>query len=324
MKRDELTIRIKEFAKELGFLSCGIARAEYMEEESRRLEAWLQQGYQGQMDYMARHFDIRVDPTKLVPGAKSVISLSYNYYTDEKQQDSLAPQISKYAYGRDYHKVIKSKLKLLIHYIREVAGDVQGRVFVDSAPVLERDWARRSGVGWVGKHTLLLSPKVGSYFFLAECIIDLELAYDAPIKDHCGRCTRCIDACPTDAISSEGYLLDASRCISYLTIELRDEIPSEFQSKMENWMFGCDICQDVCPWNRFASPHTEADFHPKENLLSMSRTDWMDITEDHFEQLFTGSAVRRTGYEGLKRNIAFLNQKDPETSIIDSDMLDQS
>ena len=287
-------------------MHMGVARAEQMDEEARRLEVWLNQGKHGKMGYMANHFDKRTDPRKLVDGAKSVISLTYNYHSEAVQSDADAPKISQYAYGRDYHWVIKDKLKSLLAYIREEVGEVNGRCFVDSAPVLERDWARRSGVGWVGKHTLLLHPKVGSYFFLAELIIDLELATDDPIRDYCGTCTRCIDACPTEAISPQGYVMDGSKCISYLTIELKDAIPDEFKGKMEGWVFGCDICQQVCPWNRFATQHTEPKFEPHADLLDMSKQDWEEITEEVFRKVFKKSAVKRTKYAGLKRNLRFL------------------
>lgn len=300
---------IREEAQRLGFSFVGFAKAEQMDEEARRLEAWLYQGMHGQMQYMENHFEKRVDPTKLVPGAKSVICLMYNYFTDQEQSDPEAPKISKYAYGKDYHFVIKDKLKALLHFIQENIGEVGGRCFVDSAPVLERDWAKRTGIGWIGKNTLLINPKAGSYYFLAELILDLELEYDHPMKDYCGTCTRCIEACPTDAISPQGYLVDGSKCISYLTIELRDAIPNEFQDKMENWMFGCDICQEVCPWNRFAKPHSEPAFEPHPDLLDMSKEDWEEITEDIFREIFKYSAVKRTKYEGLKRNIAFLKKK---------------
>lgn len=297
---------IENKALELGFMHMGVARAEQMDEEARRLEGWLNQGKHGKMGYMANHFDKRTDPRKLVDGAKSVISLTYNYHSEAVQSDADAPKISQYAYGRDYHWVIKDKLKSLLAYIREEVGEVNGRCFVDSAPVLERDWARRSGVGWVGKHTLLLHPKAGSYFFLAELIIDLELATDDPIRDYCGTCTRCIDACPTEAISPQGYVMDGSKCISYLTIELKDAIPDEFKGKMEGWVFGCDICQQVCPWNRFATQHTEPKFEPHADLLDMSKQDWEEITEEVFRKVFKKSAVKRTKYAGLKRNLRFL------------------
>ena len=304
---------IKEKAIELGFFLCGISKAEFMEEEAKNLENWLNQNHHGEMSYMANHFDKRVDPTLLVPGAKSVISLAYNYYSEEKQKDTEAPKISLYAYGKDYHKVVKKKLLYLFEWIKSTFGDVDGRVFVDSAPVLERDWAKRSGIGWVGKNTLLINPKKGSYFFLAEIIIDLDLHYDDPITDYCGTCTRCIDACPTEAISPHGYFMDGSKCISYLTIELKDAIPTEFSDKMANYMFGCDICQQVCPWNRFSTPHNEEAFIPKDELLSMTKSDWHELTMPVFDALFEGSAVKRTKYQGLKRNIDFLkiNSKAP-------------
>ncbi|MCP3932372.1 MAG: tRNA epoxyqueuosine(34) reductase QueG [Bacteroidetes bacterium] len=297
---------IKDEAFCLGFSFAGVSKAAFMEEEARRLEAWLHQGKHGNMGYMGNHFDKRVDPSKLVPGAKSVLSLLFNYYTDKGQEDSEAPKISKYAYGKDYHFVLKEKLKALLRFIREKIGEVEGRCFVDSAPVLERDWAKRSGLGWIGKNTLLIHPKAGSYFFLAELIIDLELETDVPIRDHCGSCTRCIDACPTDAISPKGYILDGSKCISYLTIELKENIPEEFRGKMKNWMFGCDICQKVCPWNRFSKPHTEPTFEPHPELLQLGKSDWLELTEDVFKDIFRKSAVKRTKYKGLMRNIEFL------------------
>jgi epoxyqueuosine reductase len=301
------THQIREEAQRLGFGLVGFAKAERLDEEAQKLENWLNQGYQGQMGYLENHFELRIDPRKLVPGAKSVISLAYNYYNPEKQEDPEAPKISMYAYGTDYHFVVKDKLKSLLAFIRENIAEADGRCFVDSAPVLERDWALRSGLGWIGRHTLLINPKQGSYFFLAEIILDLELEYDSPIRDHCGTCRRCIDACPTEAISPQGYLLDASKCISYLTIELKDAIPTEFQGKMDNWMFGCDICQDVCPWNRFSKRHEEPAFEPHPDLLGMKKSDWEEITEEVFGWVFQKSAVKRTKLEGLKRNIAFLD-----------------
>ena len=297
---------IREEAYRLGFSFIGFAKAEQMEEEARRLETWLNQGNHGKMAYMANHFDKRIDPRKLVEGAKSVITLLYNYHTTKEQVDKSAPKISKYAYGKDYHFIIKDKLKSLLQLIQENVGQVSGRCFVDSAPLLERDWARRSGTGWVGKNTMLIHPRQGSYFFLAELILDLELVYDGPIKDYCGRCRRCIDACPTEAISPEGYVLDGSKCISYFTIELKEAIPEEYKGKFENWMFGCDICQEVCPWNRFSKTHQEPDFEPHPDLLKMSKNDWEEITEEVFRELFRKSAVKRTKFKGLKRNIDFL------------------
>ena len=297
---------IKEEAYRMGFEFVGVSKAELMEPEAKRLEEWLNAGFHGQMSYMENHFDKRVDPTKLVPGAKSVISLMYNYYPEKSQEDKDAPKLAKYAFGKDYHHVIKDKLKDLVSYIQEEIGEIDGRIFVDSAPVMERDWAKRSGIGWVGKNTLLINPKRGSYFFLAEIISDLELDFDGAIKDYCGTCTKCIEACPTDAIPEEGYVLDGSKCISYFTIELKEELPKEMKGKFENWMFGCDICQDVCPWNRFSKPHNEADFEPHPELLGMTKKDWEEITEDVFKKVFQKSAVKRTKFAGLKRNIGFL------------------
>ncbi len=299
---------IKSLAYDLGFSFVGIAKAEFMEEEAFRLENWLKEGRQGKMHYLENHFDKRVNPSLLVPGAKSVITLLYNYHNPEKQKDETAPKISQYAYGKDYHHILKAKLRLLLEHIQQQIGQtVAGRAFVDSAPVLERDWAKRSGTGWVGKNTLLIHPKAGSYFFLTELIIDLELDYDGPIKDYCGTCTKCIDACPTEAIDAEGYVMDGSKCISYLTIELKEALPSEFQGKMDNWMFGCDICQEVCPWNRFSKRHQEPDFEPHPDLLEMSKSEWLEITEETFRKIFKKSAVKRTKFSGLQRNIAFLD-----------------
>ena len=302
------TSLLKEEASRLGFFFVGISKAERMDAEAERLEEWLHRGYHGKMQYMENHFEKRVDPTKLVPGAKSVVSLAYNYFPKETQKDPETPKLARYAYGEDYHFVIKRKLKDLLKFLQAEIGEVNGRVFVDSAPVLERDWAKRSGLGWVGKNTLLIHPKAGSYFFLAELIIDLDLDPDGPMKDYCGTCTRCIDACPTDAIPKGGYILDGSKCISYLTIELREAIDEKFGSQMENWMFGCDICQEVCPWNRFSTPHEEPAFDPHPDLLKMSGADWQELTEETFREVFRRSAVKRTKYEGLKRNIAFLKK----------------
>ncbi len=310
LKKQAYSDMIKTEAKNLGFMFCGIAKAEFLEQEAPRLEDWLKKGMHGEMQYMENHFDKRLDPRLLVDGAKSVISLGLNYYTNSDQQDPLAPKISRYAYGIDYHQVIKDKLKHLLNTINEKIGEVGGRAFVDSAPVLDRAWAKKAGMGWIGKNGNLINKKAGSFFFLAELIIDLELEYDIePTADHCGSCTRCIDACPTDAIVGP-YIVDGSRCISYLTIELKNEIPAEFKGKMDNWMFGCDICQDVCPWNKFSVLHNEPSFTPHTELLGMKQTDWEDITHETFQKVFKNSAVKRTKFDGLKRNIEFLRSVD--------------
>jgi epoxyqueuosine reductase len=295
---------IKTEAKRLGFLSCGISRAQFLEEEAPRLEKWLKNNSHGEMQYMENHFDKRLDPTKLVEGSKSVVSLLLNYFPDETQAQNTF-KLSKYAYGTDYHFIIKDKLKSLLNYIQDEIGEVHGRAFVDSAPVLDKAWAAKSGLGWIGKHSNLLTQQVGSFYFIAELIIDLELDYDTPTTDHCGTCTACIDACPTQAIT-EPYVVDGSKCISYFTIELKENIPSEFKGKMDDWIFGCDVCQDVCPWNKFSKSHSEPLFNPHPDLLSMTKTDWEEITEDTFRKVFQKSAVKRTKYSGLKRNINFL------------------
>ena len=297
---------VKSIATKLGFQFCGFSKAEFLEEEAARLEEWLKQNYHGQMGYMANHFDKRLDPTKLVEGAKSVVSLLYNYYPSEGLAHDGTYKIAKYAYGKDYHFVIKDKLKEFIAKIQEEIGEVGGRAFVDSAPVMERQWAAKSGVGWLGKNSLLLNKQRGSFFFLAELILDLELEADGPVKDYCGTCTKCIDACPTDAIVGN-QVVDASKCISYLTIELKEEIPAHFSDKMEDWMFGCDICQDVCPWNRFSTPHHESEFNPNPELKNLNKSDWEELTKEVFNEIFRKSAVKRTKYEGLKRNINFLS-----------------
>lgn len=304
------TQKIYQEAQRLGFSFIGFAKAEKMDEETRLLEEWLNKGRHGKMAYMANHFEKRTDPTKLVPGAKSVISLMYNYYTPEIQEDDEAPKIARYAYGKDYHFIVKDKLRTLFNFIEEEIGTVSGRYFVDSAPVLERDWARRSGIGWLGKNTMLIHPKAGSYFFLAELIIDLELAYTHPIKDYCGTCRRCIEACPTDAISDEGYWMDGSKCISYFTIELKEAIPEDYKGKFNNWMFGCDICQEVCPWNRFSKPHQEPGFEAHSDLLKMTKKEWENLSVETFQKVFQKSAVKRTKYSGLMRNITFLKDSD--------------
>lgn len=306
MNKYQLTTEIKREAKRLGFDSCGISKAGKLDAEAVMLEAWLNRNMHGKMAYMANYFDMRIDPRLLVDGAQSVISFSYNYYTDTKQVPD-APQLAMYAYGEDYHEVVKTKLEGLLSFIREKTGDVNGRCFVDSAPVLERAWAARSGLGWVGKNTNILTKQRGSFFFLAEIILDVELEYDSPVKDYCGSCTKCIDACPTEAIY-EPYKVDGSKCISYFTIELKDEVlPLEMKGKFENWMFGCDICQQVCPINSQASPHNEPQFEPLQELMSMSRKDWQSLTEETFRKLFRHSPVKRTKFKGLKRNIGFLN-----------------
>lgn len=304
--KSEYSAKIKSAAHALGFLSCGIAKADFLEEEAPRLEQWLRQSRHGSMGYMERHFDKRLDPRRLVPGAKSVVSLLLNYHTDKTQVDPKAPKISTYAYGTDYHFVLKEKLKKLMQLIHTEIGEVNGRVFVDSAPVMDKAWAAKSGLGWIGKNTNLISKKIGSFFFIAELIIDLELDYDSPTTDHCGSCTACIDACPTEALH-QPYQIDGSKCISYLTIELKDNIPTEFKGKMDNWAFGCDVCQTVCPWNRFASPHNEPAFEPHEDLLGLTNREWQEMTSEVFTTLFKNSAVKRTQFEGLKRNIKFLS-----------------
>lgn len=299
---------VKKLAADFGFQFCGISKAEFLEDEAPRLEEWLKRGYQGKMAYLDNHFDKRLDPTLLVPDAKSVVSLVYNYFPKETIGNKDNFKIAKYAYGEDYHFVIKDKLKQLIQLLQQQIGEINGRAFVDSAPVMERAWAQRSGVGWVGKNSLLLNRSAGSYFFLAELIVDIELEVDSPVKDYCGTCTACMDACPTDAIP-EPYVVDGSKCISYFTIELKDQIPESVKGKFENWMFGCDICQDVCPWNRFATPHNEPRFEPKPELSELNNQDWKELTEDVFQKLFRKSAVKRTGFSGLKRNIQFLSKK---------------
>lgn len=301
---------IKQKAKDLGFEYCGISKAEFLEEEAPRLESWLKNNRHGSMAWMENHFDKRLDPTKLVEGSKSVISMLLNYYP-EKEISNDSYKISKYAYGKDYHSVIKDKLKELVDHLRGEIGEINGRAFVDSAPVMDKVWAKKSGLGWVGKNTNLINTDTGSFFFIAELIVDLELEYDGPIKDYCGTCTRCMDACPTDALATP-YVIDGSRCISYLTIELKDQIPSEFKGKMENWIFGCDICQDVCPWNRFSRFQKEKSFEAKAELKEMKNSDWEEMTNEVFSVLFKDSAVKRTKFQGLKRNIEFLkNTKEP-------------
>ena len=295
---------IKKEAKRLGFLSCGVSKAEFLEDEAPRLENWLNKNMHGEMSYMANHFDKRLDPTLLVPDSKSVVSLLLNYFPEETQTNETY-KISKYAYGEDYHFVIKDKLKQLLNFIQNEIGEVHGRAFTDSAPVLDKAWAAKSGLGWIGKHSNLITKSSGSFYFIAELIIDLELDYDYAVTDHCGSCTACMDACPTQAIT-EPYVVDGSKCISYFTIELKNEIPSDMKGKFDDWMFGCDICQDVCPWNRFSKPHKEPLFNSSKELLTMSKKEWEEITEEVFQKTFEKSAVKRTKYSGLIRNINFL------------------
>lgn len=298
---------IKGIANELGFEACGVARARHLVEEEANLKNWLNLNYHGQMGYMANHFDKRLDPTKLVPGAKSVVSLLYNYYPKKDLADKGTYRIAKYTYGKDYHLVIRDKLKLLLERIREEIGEVEGRAFVDSAPVMERQWAQIAGLGWLGKNGLLLNKKMGSFFFIAELIIDLELVPDTPVTDHCGTCTRCIDACPTEAIVQPG-LVDGSKCISYFTIELKAENTIPTGHNMENWIFGCDICQDICPWNRHAKPHQEPEFNPSEDLMAMNDDSWEEMTEEVFGRMFGKSAIKRTKLKGLQRNVAYIKK----------------
>ena len=294
---------VKGLAYAAGFQFCGVSQAGFLAEEAPRLERWLAQGRHGKMGYMANHSDLRLDPRLLVPGARSVVSLLYNYAPPTTQTHPDAPKVSKYAYGTDYHFVIKAKLKALLESIRQAIGPVEGRVFVDSAPVLERAWAAKSGLGWVGKNANLITRQQGSFFFLAELILDLPLAPDGPIKDYCGRCTRCLDACPTGAIIAP-QVVDGSRCISYFTIELKEAIPAEWQGRMAGWAFGCDVCQDVCPWNRFSKPHTEAAFGPNPELLGMPPREWVEMTEETFQRVFQKSAVKRAGFLKLKASVA--------------------
>ncbi|MDP2159730.1 MAG: tRNA epoxyqueuosine(34) reductase QueG [Flavobacterium sp.] len=304
MNKNHPSSIIKQEALRLGFLSCGISKAGFLEEEAPRLENWLNKNMNGQMSYMENHFDKRLNPTLLIDGAKSVISLLLNYYPSEFQNED-SYKISKYAYGQDYHFVIKEKLKELLHFIQNEIGEVSGRAFVDSAPVLDKAWAAKSGLGWMGKNTNLITQKVGSFYFIAELIVDLDLEYDNPTTDHCGSCTACIDACPTEAIVAP-YVVDGSKCISYFTIELKENIPEEMKGKFDDWVFGCDVCQDVCPWNRFSKSHNEPLFQATPELLSFTKKDWEEITEDVFKEVFKNSAVKRTKLEGIKRNVRFI------------------
>jgi epoxyqueuosine reductase len=306
LRQQKYSQLIKAKAIELGFDACGISKADFLEEEAPRLEKWLNLNYQGKMAYMANHFDKRLDPRKLIDGAKSVITVILNYFPEQtlpEKDDSY--KISKYAYGTDYHFVLKDKLKDLMDYISEEIGEVNGRVFVDSAPVMDKVWAKKSGIGWVGKHTNLITREIGSFFFIGEIICDLELQADVGMKDYCGTCTRCVDACPTDAIT-EPYVVDGSKCISYFTIELKEAIPEEVKGKFENWIFGCDICQDVCPWNRFSTPTLTPNFMQHADLQQFTKNDWEEISQEVFQEIFRRSAVKRTKLEGLKRNIEFV------------------
>lgn len=295
---------IKQTAKSLGFSFCGISKAEFLEDEAPRVEEWLKRSYQGKMSYLENYFDKRLDPTLLVPGAKSVVSLLYNYFPEEDLGKESDLKVAKYAYGEDYHFVVKDKLKEFMNAIHENIGEVHGRAFVDSAPVMERAWAKKSGLGWIGKNSLLLNREMGSFFFIAELIIDLELVSDGPLKDYCGTCTACMDACPTDAIP-EPYVVDGSKCISYFTIELKEEIPAEMSGKFGNWIFGCDICQDVCPWNSFAKPHSEKRFSPNE-MKDFSAREWKEMTDEVFGKVFKNSPLQRSKLSGLKRNVDFV------------------
>lgn len=306
LQQQEHAAFIKGVAKSMGFMGCGISKAGFLDEEAPRLEQWLREGRHGAMGYMENHFDMRLDPRVLVPGAQSVISLLYNYFPEETQREDTY-QIAKYAYGQDYHQVIKKKLRAFQEAISARLGHIEGRAFVDSAPVLEKAWAAKSGLGWVGKNTNLIRQKAGSFFFIAELIIDLELPQDPVATDHCGSCTACIDACPTQALSP--YEIDGSKCISYFTIELKDAIPNSVAGQFEDWAFGCDICQDVCPWNRFSTPHKEPLFNPHPSLLSHDKKQWEELTADVFGEIFRKSAVKRAKYDGFKRNISFVKTK---------------
>jgi epoxyqueuosine reductase len=302
---------IKNTALEVGFDYCGISKSDFLEEQAPRLENWLRKGMHGEMQYMTHYFDMRLDPRKLVEGSKSVISVLLNYYPEKTQEDDTAPKLSKYAYGKDYHFVIKDKLSQMVKLMQNEIGQFSARVFTDSAPIMDKVWAQKSGLGWIGKHSNLLNKKMGSFFFIGEIICDLELEPDGPVTDHCGTCTKCIDACPTDAITGS-YIVDGSKCISYATIELKAalKIPDTFKAKMENWAFGCDICQDVCPWNRFSTPNKTKAFDPHEKLLSMTKKEWKEITEEVFNEVFKLSPVQRPKYNGLMRNLKFLDKEE--------------
>lgn len=308
MNKERNTVTVKRIASDLGFLFCGISKSGFLEEDAPKLELWLKNNCHGKMSYLENYFDKRLDTTLLVPDSKSVISLLLNYYPKEKQKTGI-PKISKYAYGDDYHTVIKDKLQQFLHQINEQIGEVSGRYFVDSAPVLEKAWARKAGLGWQGKNGNLITPKVGSFYFLAELIVDLDLIVDGPIKDYCGSCTKCIDSCPTDALEIP-YIVDGSKCISYLTIELKDElIPEEFTGKMQNWAFGCDICQDVCPWNRFSIPTKIEEFNLNADLLNLNQKQWLELENDTFNSLAKNSPIKRTKLSGMTRNVKFLDRQ---------------
>lgn len=299
---------IKAKAEKFGFQNCGISPAGFLEEDAQPFESWLKNNFQGEMAYMENYFDKRLDPRLLVEGSKSVISLSYNYFPEKDLAKLGELKISKYAYGQDYHEIIKEILREMVQELQEEIGDFQFRIFTDSAPILERSWARKSGIGWVGKNANLITKQTGSFYFLAEIICDLDLTSDEPKSDHCGSCRKCIEACPTDAIVSD-RIIDGSKCISYATIELKNEIPESFKGKMENWMFGCDICQDVCPWNRFAKPHHQNLFKPNPLLENFQNSDWQELSQDLFSELFRKSPVKRTKFAGLKRNIDFIRDQ---------------
>ena len=307
LNKEDLTNYVKSQSKDLGFISCGVSKAEFLEDEAPKLERWLNDNMNGEMSYMERNFDMRLDPRKIVDGAKSVISLTYNYYSDKLQKDD-SFKISKYAYGIDYHFVLKEKLRKLLEIIKEKTGNINGRVFVDSAPILERAWAKKSGLGWIGKNSSLISKNVGSFFFLCEIIVDIEFDYDHITTDHCGTCNRCIDACPTGAIV-EPYVVDGSKCISYYTIELKNNIPDYAKDTYDNWVFGCDTCQEVCPWNRFSKTHKEPLFNSNDEFLSMNKNDWIEMTKETFNKVFKNSAIKRAGFDGIKRNIEFIKRK---------------
>ena len=308
MNKQLISQNIKSTAKELGFDYCGIAKAIQLDDDARRLESWLSKGFNGTMQYMQNHFDLRIDPTKLVPDAKSVITLLINYFPEEQQLDN-APKIAKYAFGEDYHHVIKNKLHHFFARIREEIGEINGRGFVDSAPVLERTWAQKSGLGWIGKNGNLINKKQGSFFFIASLIVDIELYYDDPfVKDYCGTCTKCIDNCPTEAILP-GKVIDGSKCISYFTIELKDAlVPEKMKGKFDNWLFGCDVCQDVCPWNRFSKTTNEIKFKPLPEVLNFNANDWEELTEDKFNTIFKDSPIKRSKFKGIKRNLHFIKE----------------